>query len=135
MENILIIIVSIIAGMATYYISVIMGKGAVFGSAIVVLISGILFRYLEAENMIAVSGLAVVATTATYTGMVAQKNVTDLKEMAAAGFITALLYIASTNTFAGVGGRLGTIAALACFTWIGIKKLFSYKAKTAEPRY
>ena len=135
MENILIIIVSIIAGMATYYISVIMGKGAVFGSAIVVLISGILFRYLEAENMIAVSGLAVVATTATYTGMVAQKNVTDLKEMAAAGFITALLYIASTNTFAGVGGRLGTIAALACFTWIGIKKLSATRTKAAEPRY
>lgn len=135
MENILIIIVSIIAGMATYYISVIMGKGAVFGSAIVVLISGLLFRYLEAENMIAVSGLAVVATTATYAGMVAQKNVADLKEMAVVGTITALLYIPSVNTFAGVGGRLGTIAALACFTWIGIKKLLGYKAKTAEPRY
>ncbi|RQD67419.1 MAG: hypothetical protein D5S00_10715 [Tindallia sp. MSAO_Bac2] len=135
MENILIIIVSIIAGMATYYISVIMGKGAVFGSAIVVLVSGLLFRYLEAENMIAISGLAVVATTATYTGMVAQKNVANLKEMAAAGFITALLYIASTNTFAGVGGRLGTIAALACFTWIGIKKLLGNKIKAAEPRY
>ncbi|SFI08038.1 hypothetical protein SAMN05192551_10663 [Tindallia magadiensis] len=135
METLLIIMVSVIAGVATYYISVVMGKGAVFGSAIVVLISGILFQYLEAENMITVSGLAVVATTATYTGMVAQKNVANLSEMAAAGFITALLYIASVNTFVGVGGRLGTIAALACFSWIGIKKLIGGSAKPEEPRY
>lgn len=133
MENMIILIVSAIAGMAAYYIAVIMGKGGVFGSAIVVLISGILFRYLETENMIEVSGLAVVATTASYAGMVAQKNVANLKEMAFVSLIAGLLFIASGNAYAGVGGKLGTIAALACFTWIGIKKLGGSKA--IEPRY
>ncbi|SDY47486.1 hypothetical protein [Tindallia californiensis] len=135
MENIVIIVVSMIAGMAAYYISVVMGKGGVFGSAIVVLVSGLLFRYLEAENLIAVSGLAVVATTASYSGMVAQKNVANLKEMAMVGLITGLLFIASVNAYNGVGGKLGVMAALSCYAWIGIKKLTSGTAKPEEPRY
>ena len=131
METIAIIAVSIIAGMITYYISVEMGKGAVFGSAIVVLTAGVLFRYLEVEGMITVTGLAVVATTASYAGMVAQKNVLNLKEMACVGFISGALYIAGANIYVGVGGRLGVIGAIAVLAWIGLKKLIGKKIPAA----
>lgn len=135
MESIMIVAVAIIAGMAAYYISVIMGKGGVFGSAVVVLVSGVLFRYLEVEGLIAVTGLAVVATCASYAGMVAQKNVENLKEMAVVGFITGALFIASGNVFVGVGGRLGVIGAIACFAWMGLKKMSHKKPAEKQQEY
>jgi hypothetical protein len=123
MEAIIILIVSVLAGMAAFYISAVMGKGGVFGSAVVTLIAGILFRYLEMEGLITITGLAVVATTASYAGMVAQKNVENLKEMAVVGLIVGALFIAGSNVYVGVGGRLGVIAAISCFAWIGFKKI------------
>ena len=135
MEQLIIILVSVVAGVAAYAISVDMGKGGVFGSAVVTLIAGVLFRYLEADSIISITGLAVVATTASYAGMVAQKNVANVKEMAVVGVIAGIIYIASGNAFVGVGGRLGTIAAIACFSWIGIKSITGFSIKSEKTRY
>jgi hypothetical protein len=135
MEAVIILIVSVLAGMAAYYISVVMGKGGVFGSAVVTLSAGVLFRYLEMEGLIAVTGLAVVATAASYAGMVAQKNVANLKEMAVVGLLCGALLMASGTVFGGVGGRLGTVAAIACFSWIGIKKLLGNGIPSTKPNY
>lgn len=135
MDVIIILIVSVLAGMAAFYISAVMGKGGVFGSAVVTLIAGVLFRYLEMEGLITITGLAVVATTAGYAGMVAQKNVANLKEMAVVGLISGALYIAGANVFAGVGGRLGTIAAIACFAWIGFKKITGKGFSSVKTHY
>ncbi|WP_026476634.1 hypothetical protein [Alkaliphilus transvaalensis] len=133
MENILILFVSTLAGVVTYYISVNLNKGAVFGSAIVTLVSGLLF-----PNIFPSIGakLAIVATCASYAGMVAVKNVPKLWEMAIVSFITGGLYIATTSAYVGVGGKLGTIAAIACFSWIGCKKMLSLlKVNKKEKAY
>jgi hypothetical protein len=135
METIVILAVSVISGMAAYYISVIMGKGGVFGSAVVTLVAGVVFRYLEMEGMIAVTGLAIVATAAGYAGMVAQKNVANLKEMAIVALLCGALLISSGTVFGGVGGRLGTVAAIACFSWIGIKKLIGTGIPSTKTNY
>lgn len=135
MNTIAFLLVAMIAGMATYYISVNMGKGAVFGSAIITLTAGVLFRYLEAEAFITVTGLAVMATTASYAGMVAQKNVANLKEMAVVGLFTGTLFLASGNVYVGVGGRLGVIAALAGFAWVGFKKLTGKGLSSPKAQY
>ncbi|MDW7671728.1 MAG: hypothetical protein SCK57_08865 [Bacillota bacterium] len=135
MDAIIILIVSALAGMAAFYISIVMGKGGVFGSAVVTLTAGVLFRYLEMEGLITITGLAVVATTASYAGMVAQKNVENLKEMAVVGLISGALYIAGGNVFVGVGGRLGTIAAIACFAWIGFKKITGKGFSSVKAHY
>ena len=132
MEAIIILFVSVLAGMATYFISVVMGKGGVFGSAVVTLSAGVLFRYLEMEGLITVTGLAVVATAASYAGMVAQKNVANLKEMAVVGLICGALLMSSATVFGGVGGRLGVVGAIACFSWIGIKKLMGKRIPSAK---
>ncbi|ABR50241.1 hypothetical protein Amet_4160 [Alkaliphilus metalliredigens QYMF] len=121
MENMMIIITAIFGGMAAYYISIELNKGAVFGSAVVTLVSGIFLPHFIPGIG---STLAVVATTASYAGMVAVKNVPNLKEMSVVGFIVGAVFILTTPAYAGVGGKLGTIAAISCFTWIGIKKVY-----------
>lgn len=135
MEQVTMIFVAVIAAVAAYTISIEMGKGGVFGSAVVTLIAGVLFRYLESEGMITITDLAVVATTAGYAGMAAQKNISNVKEMAIVGLITGVLYIAGANAFVGVGGRLGTIAAIACFSWVGFKSMTGFSIQSAKARY
>ena len=122
MEYFAIVLVSILAGMATYYVSVKLNKGAVFGSAVVTLISGILFpHFIPAIG----ARLALVATSASYAGMVGIKNAPKISEMAAIGLINGIIFIATLSAYPGVGGRLGTVAAISCFAWIGLKKAYT----------
>lgn len=130
MENLYVILVSVLAGCATYTISMLMGKGAVFGSAVVTLASGIIFPYFFPTLG---PKLAIMATCSSYGGMVAVKNVPRLWEMAAVGFIAGILFIVTDGAYVGVGGKLGTIAAISCFSWIGCKKLFGIKETPKEP--
>ena len=122
MEYLFIVLVSVLAGMATYYVSVKLNKGAVFGSAVVTLISGILFPHFIPTIG---SRLAIVATCASYAGMVGIKNAPRISEMAVIGLINGIIFIATLSAYPGVGGRLGTIAAISCFVWIGLKKGYS----------
>ena len=130
MQNIMIIIVAIIAGLVTYAIANILNKGAVFASAVVTLISGIIFPYFFP---IMGNSLMVVAACASYAGMVAIKNVPKLWEMVMVSTITGTLFIVASTTYTGVGGKLGTIAAISCLAWIGFKKVFvAEKLKKTE---
>jgi hypothetical protein len=124
--------VSIIAGILTYAVSIKLKKGGVFGSALIVLISGLLYKFYLLDNMPGtIATFAAVATTASYAGMVAEKNVKNIWEMAIVGLIAGALFLswwapgakAPIGLFAGVGGALGTIAAIACFAFISIKNL------------
>ncbi len=135
MDQLTMIVVAVVAAVAAYSISIEMGKGGVFGSAVVTLIAGVLFKYLETEGFITITGLAVVATTAGYAGMAAQKNIANVKEMAIVGLITGILYIAGANAFIGVGGRLGTIAAISCFSWVGFKSVTGFSIQSPKTRY
>jgi len=119
MENLAIIITAILAGVLAYGISVKLEKGAVFGSAIVVLLSGLFLPHFFEQG----TTLAVVATTASYAGMVAGKNVPNLLEMAAVGAIVGVVFILAAPAYTGVGGKLGTMAAISCLSWIGLKKI------------
>jgi len=121
MSNISIIIVSIIAALATYYISINMGKGPVFASALVTLISGIIFPYFFPEGG---GTLAVMGTCASYAGMVANTKFPKIWEMVFVGLIAGLVFIVTTNAYVGVGGRLGTIGAISGLSWLGIKKTY-----------
>lgn len=132
MQNIMIIFVAIIAGIATYAIANILNKGAVFASAVVTLISGIIFPYFFP---IMGNTFMVVAACASYAGMVAIKNVPKLWEMVIVSTITGTLFIIASTTYAGVGGRLGTIAALSCLSWIGFKKVFAVERLKKTEKY
>lgn len=121
MEEIIVLITSVIAGMATYLISNILKRGAVIASAIITLVSGIMLPYFFP---ILGSTLVTAAACSSYAGMISIENALDLREMALISLITGILYIAASSAYVGIGGRLGTIAAISCFAWLGFKKVF-----------
>jgi hypothetical protein len=121
MEEVIILITSIVAGMATYIVANILKRGAVIASAIITLVSGLMFPYFFPS----LGGvLATAATCASYAGMISLENALNLLEMAAISLMTGILFIATINAYPGIGGRLGTIAAISCFAWLGFKKVF-----------
>ena len=121
MEELTILIISVLAGMATYIVSNILKRGAVIASAIITLVSGLLLPYFFPD----MGGvLATAAACASYAGMISLENALNLLEMAIISLMTGILFIAATSAYPGIGGRLGTIAAIACFAWLGFKKVF-----------
>ncbi len=121
MEELIVLLISIVAGMGTYIVSNILKRGPVIASAIITLVSGLFLPYFFPTIG---SGLAVAAACASYAGMISVENALNLLEMAIISLLTGILFIASTNSYIGIGGRLGTIAGISCFAWLGFKKVF-----------
>lgn len=121
MEEVIILTVSVVAGMATYLVSNILKRGSVIGSAIITLVSGLMLPYFFPT----IGGLlATAAACASYAGMISVENALNLLEMAVISLMTGILFVAANSAYVGIGGRLGTIAAIACFAWLGFKKVF-----------
>lgn len=121
MEEIIILIVAIVAGMATYLVSNILKRGAVIASAIVTLVAGIMLPHFFPS----MGGLlATAAACVSYAGMISVENALNLLEMAVISLMTGILFIIASTAYVGIGGRLGTIAAISCFAWLGFKKIF-----------
>jgi len=72
--------------------------------------------------------LAVVSTTGAYAGMISKKNVPNIVEMVVIGVFVGTISILAMTTYSGVGGKLGTMAAISCLAWLGIKKVFKIGA-------
>lgn len=121
MEEITILIICILAGMATYIVSNILMRGAVIASAMITLVSGLLIPYFFPTTG---ATLASAAACASYAGMISIENALNVFEMGVISLMTGILYIAASNAYPGIGGRLGTIAAISCFAWLGIRKVF-----------
>lgn len=118
--TILILLVAVLATSVTYTIIYKLKKGTVLASALVTLTSGIVFPYIFPEKGIL---LATVATAGSYAAMVSREKFPRLLDMVFVGIICGLVFILTQEVFVGVGGRLGSIAAISCFTWLGIKKI------------
>lgn len=102
-----IILTSVIAAVVAYYINVRMGKGAVFGSAIVGLVGGLVLPSLFPE----VGGtLATVCICASFAGMSSKARISNEGLMAVAGVIAGLVFMFSSPHLGGAGGKLGTTA-------------------------
>lgn len=99
-----------------------MGKGPVFASALVTLVSGIIFPHFFPEGG---GTLAVMATCASYAAMVANTKFPKIWEMVFVGLIAGSVFVVTTSGFVGVGGRLGTIGAISGISWLGMKKTYS----------
>ncbi|QQK08047.1 hypothetical protein [Miniphocaeibacter halophilus] len=121
MEEVIILIVSIIAGIATYIVSNILNRGPVIASAIITLASGLMLPYFFP---IIGDVLATAAACSSYAGMISVENALNPLEMAVISLLTGILFIAASSAYVGIGGRLGTIAAISCFAWLGFKKVF-----------
>lgn len=121
MENLIIIGVSLVSGLITYYINHYLNRGPVFASAMVALATGIVLPQILESG----STLAVMATCASYAGMSAKTRVTNLIEMGLGSVLCGFVFVASQNALVGHGGRLGTIAAISVITIWGAKQLIN----------
>ena len=114
-----ILLVAVLATSLTYTIIFKLKKGPVLASALVTLTSGLLLPYVFPEKGVL---LATVATAGSYAAMVSKDKFPRLLDMVFVGLICGLVFILTQEVFVGVGRRLGSIAAISCFTWLGIKK-------------
>lgn len=114
-----ILLVAVLATSLTYTIIFKLKKGPVLASALVTLTSGLLLPYVFPEKGVL---LTTVATAGSYAAMVSKDKFPRLLDMVFVGLICGLVFILTQEVFVGVGGRLGSIAAISCFTWLGIKK-------------
>lgn len=115
-----ILLVAITSACITYYVNAYLEKGPVFASAVVTLISGLLLPNIFKDG----NTLAIVATTVSYAAMVSTDKFPKIYEMIAVGIIAGTVFIFAENVFVGVGGRLGTIAAISGLSWFGLKEIF-----------
>lgn len=114
------ILVSVIATFVTYYISLHLDKGPVFASAVVTLFSGILFSYIIPEWGVE---LGAVAACGSYGAMVSRDKFPQISDMIFVGLLCGVIFVLTEDVFVGVGGRLGSIAAIAGFSLLGFKAI------------
>lgn len=121
MLEIQVLAVSVIAGLATYFVNNRIKRGAVIASSIITLAAGLILpHFFPTTGQLLVTA----AACASYAGMISVENALNLLEMAVISLMTGILFIAATGAYVGIGGRLGTIAAISCFAWLGFKKIF-----------
>lgn len=114
-----IILVAIASACITYYLSIHLKKGPVLASAIVTLLSGLLLPTIFEDG----NTLAIVATTVSYAAMVSEDKFPRIIEMIIIGLIAGTIYILAEDVYIGVGGKLGSIAAISGLSWFGFKEL------------
>lgn len=109
--------VAALAAVVTAVVSLQFDQGTVVGSALVGLVAGLLLPEIGYET------LAVVAYCATFVGMSSRDRLRHESYVALAGALSGLVFIAVATAFAGAGGKLGTIAFIACLSVAGAERL------------
>lgn len=109
--------VAALAAVATAVVSQRFGHGAVVGSALVGLVAGLLLPAFGYGT------LAAVTFCATFVGMSSRDRLRHEGYVALAGALSGLVFIAVATAFAGAGGKLGTIAFIACISVAGAERL------------
>lgn len=118
-DQLLILIVAILGSVLTFYVSIHLNKGNVLASAVVVLLAGILETFIPGFFNAQVGGAMAAGS---YAGMVSGQKIGDIKEVMAIGVLCGVLFAALMPAYNGMGGRLGTIAAISCGTYFGCRR-------------
>ncbi|RLM97530.1 hypothetical protein [Haloarcula sp. Atlit-7R] len=110
-----------VAAALTFVVSVRLDHGPVVGSAVVGLVVGLL-----APALLPVGGqVAAVAFCASFVGMVSPNRLPSERATFGAGLLAGGLYVGTMPYLAGFGGKLGTIAFVACLATYGVRTVNS----------
>ncbi|MBB6644813.1 hypothetical protein [Halobellus ruber] len=112
----------------TYVSSVRLDHGPVQASALVGLVGGLICPALPAGE-----GIAAVVFCASFAGMARPERIPSEGTMALAGALCGLLVAAAGSAFVGFGGKLGTIAFVACLVVRGLLAVAADAAPIALP--
>ena len=111
----LIVPVAVAGAVATDVVSVDLEAGPVVASGLVGVVAGVAFPLVAPE----LGGtLAAVAFCASFVGMSGPDRL-GTREVAVAGAVSGLVFLAVTPALEGAGGKLGTIAFIACLVTVG----------------
>ena len=121
------IAVSLGAGLLTWFLTRRLHRGAVLSSAIVTLTAGLVLPELFAQG----GALVPMAACASYVSMSADTRLGKLWQTVLALVMAAVLYVASSSIFAGVGGKGGTIAAICVMAVWGSTQIIKGLSKRA----
>lgn len=102
-KNILSFVAVVVGALLSHWINVDLKLGLVVGSAVVGLLTAVLFP-----------DYAVPAYTGSFVGMAGIKLLPGYPQLAMAAVVAGIVYILALAVFGGFGGKLGTIAASGC---------------------
>ncbi|MGI6365463.1 MAG: hypothetical protein ACOX2G_06940 [Bacillota bacterium] len=122
------LLVSLVAGSLTWLLNCRLNRGPVLSSAVVTLTAGLVLPALFAQG----GALAPMAACASYIGMSADSRLGNLWQILAALGLAAVLYVASQETFLGVGGKGGTIAAICVMAVWGSIRLIKILSRRQD---
>lgn len=94
---------------AAYLLARLRGLGPVFGSSVVGILAGGVSLVVPGTTL-----LAAAAFCGSFTGMSHSGRLPSVASVGLAGVVTGLLFAAAVPVVAGFGGKLGTIAFVAC---------------------
>lgn len=88
--------------------------GTGINSVIVSAAIGLLGSFLPATQLVDKNALHAAIYTGTFAGMCSTVVVITPAEIAVVGLFAGMLYVATKPLFSGIGGKLGSIAFIAC---------------------
>lgn len=122
MNQLTVVLLMVLGTWATFYLSVYYKKGNVMASAVVVLGAGLIEHFIPGVlNTQTAAGIAV----ASYAGMVSSKLIAQQHEILIIGVLCSFVFFSVDGIFSGVGGRLGTIAAVSWGSYFGLKLIYN----------
>lgn len=115
-----VVAVAVVAAVATVALRTRGGASSVVASAAVGLVAGVAFPPLFPAVG---STLAAVAFCASFVGMSGEERLATTAQIAAAGLLCGLVYLAVAPALSGAGGKLGTTAFVSCLAVAGALRL------------
>lgn len=112
--------VAVVGAVVTVVFAVRVDLGPVVGSALVGAVAGVAFPPFLPELG---ATLAAVTFCASFVGMSTTDRLASEWHVAGAGALCGLVFVAVSPAFAGAGGKLGTVAFLACTALFGASEL------------
>ncbi|NMA61662.1 MAG: hypothetical protein GX956_07260 [Firmicutes bacterium] len=92
-------------------------------SAWLTLVAGLTLPLLSSEGFL----LALICTSVSYVVMSSKQRISSFKEMIVVSVICVLVVYYGQNLLVGVGGRLGTFAALSVLLFASLKKCLKWR--------
>lgn len=114
------IVVSVVAAVAAYYINNNLKQGPVIGSAVVGLVAGLIAKVIPSTGP-----LATMAICASFAGMANTKRITNAIQMATVGVVLGIVYMFASPFLGGAGGKLGCMAFGSCMAVRGVMDGFA----------
>jgi len=124
-----IIAVSMIATPLTFYLNVNKKHGPVLASSIVGLAGGLILPAVFPQIG---PTLAVVAFCASFAGMASKARFPNFWHMLIVALFAGIIFVFSTPTLGGAGGKLGTIAFSAVLATYGLRKVYNRIVKSTH---